>query len=97
MNRTLSGATTPDQSVPGSYGNKGLLRFPQSSSVTGASPSDCLVSYSRHSLGESHPSAEKQSVYSAAGTDWTKMKLDYICHFNVWLPRNLSEEKSPRP
>ena len=36
---TLSGATTLGQSWPGSDGNKGLLRIPQSSSITGTSPS----------------------------------------------------------
>ena len=41
----LSGATTPGQSGPGSDGNEGVLRIPQSSSIAGTSPSDCLVSY----------------------------------------------------
>ena len=45
MDRTLSGATTPDQNELGSDGNKGVLRIPQSSGITGNSPSDCLVSY----------------------------------------------------
>ena len=43
IDRTLSGATTPGQSVPGSDGNEGLLHIRQSFSVSGASPSDCLV------------------------------------------------------
>ena len=45
MDRTLSGATTPGQSGPGSDGNEGVLSSSQSSNITGASPSDCLVSY----------------------------------------------------
>ena len=40
IDRTLSGATTPSQIVPGSDGNKEVLRIPQSSSITRASPSD---------------------------------------------------------
>ena len=44
IDRTLSGATTPSQSGPGSDGNEGVLCIPQSSSITGASPSDSLVS-----------------------------------------------------
>ena len=32
-------------------GNEGVLCLPQSSSITGTSPSDCLVSYPGHSLG----------------------------------------------
>ena len=62
--RTLSGATSPGLSGPGNDGIKGVLQIPQSSSINGTSPSDCLVSYLGHSFGESYPSAEKQSVYS---------------------------------
>ena len=51
MDRALSGATTPSQSGPGSNGNEGVLRIPQSSCITGTSPSDCLVSYPGHSFG----------------------------------------------
>ena len=53
----LSGATTPGPSGPGSDGNEGVLCIPQSSSIAGTSPSDSLVSYPGHSLGESYPSA----------------------------------------
>ena len=42
---SVSGATTPDQSGPGSDGSKEVLHIPQSPSITGTSPSDCLVSY----------------------------------------------------
>ena len=45
LDKTLSGGTTPDESGPGSDGNEGVLCIPQSSSITGASPSDCLMSY----------------------------------------------------
>ena len=41
----LSGVSTPGQSGPGSDGNKGALCIPQSSSLSGTSSSDCLVSY----------------------------------------------------
>ena len=44
MGRTFSGVTTPDQSWPGSNGNEGVLQIPQSSSITEASPSDCIIS-----------------------------------------------------
>ena len=49
--RTLSGATTLDQSEPGSNDNEGIFWISQISSITGTSPSDCLVSYPEHSLG----------------------------------------------
>ena len=71
MDRALSGATTPGQSEPASNSNEGVLRILQSSSITGTSPSDCLVSYPGQSLGvESYLSAEVQSVYSTAPADW---------------------------
>ena len=50
IDRTLLGTTTPGQSEPWSDGNKGVLDIPQSSSITGTSPSNCLVSYPEHSL-----------------------------------------------
>ena len=41
IDRTLSGATTPGQSVHRSCGDEGVLHIPQSSSITGALLSDC--------------------------------------------------------
>ena len=41
----------PGQSGPKSNGNEGVPRITQSSSITGTSPSGCLVSYPGHSLG----------------------------------------------
>ena len=58
------------KSGPESDGNKGVLRIPQSSWITGASQLDCLVSYPRHSLGVSYPFAEMQLVYFTASADW---------------------------
>ena len=69
IDRTLLGATTPGQSRPESNGNEGVFRIPQSSSITEASSSDCVVSYPGHSLGESYLYAEMQSMYSAAPAD----------------------------
>ena len=68
----LSGATTLGQSGPGSNGNEGVLCIHQSASITGTSPSDCLVSYPGYSLGESYPSEKMQSVYSTALANWAK-------------------------
>ena len=70
---TKIGATIPGHSGPGSDGNKGVLRIPQSSSITGTSPSDCLVSYLGHSLREeNYLFAEKQLVYSTTPANRTK-------------------------
>ena len=46
---TLSGATTPGQSGPGSNGSEGVLHIPQISKAR-ALPSDGLMSYPGHSL-----------------------------------------------
>ena len=50
MDRTLSSGTTPRQSGPENNGNGVVLCIPQSSSIVGSSPSECLVSYLGHSL-----------------------------------------------
>ena len=56
IDRTLS----VGQRGPGSDGIERVLRIPQSSSITGISPSDCLVSYPGHLSGGAYHSAEKQ-------------------------------------
>ena len=48
IDRILAGATTQSQSGPRSDGNEGVLHIPQNSSISGTSPSDCLVSYPGH-------------------------------------------------
>ena len=70
MYRTLWGATTPGLSGPWNDSNKGVLSIPQSSSITGASPTGCLVSNPGHSLGKSYPSTEKHSMYPTVPADW---------------------------
>ena len=69
----LSGAaTTPSQSGPESDGIEGVLHIPQSSNITGASPSDSLMSYLGHLLGESYSFAEVQSAYSTVLCGWVE-------------------------
>ena len=67
IDQTLSGAITPGQSGPESDGNEGVLCIPQSSSMTGISPT--IVLYLGHLLEVSYPSAKKQPVYSTAPVD----------------------------
>ena len=76
IDRTLSGATTPGQSKPGSDGYKGVLYIPHSSSIIRTSPSDRLVSYTGHSLWESYFSVEKQLVYFTVQAD--RARLDSL-------------------
>ena len=89
------GATTPGQSGPGSNGNKGVLCIPQSTSITGVSPSDCLMSYPGHSLEELYPSAEMESVYSAAPADWAT-KREKIKKRGVEMKKRGGEMKRER-
>ena len=77
-------ATTPGQSEPGSDGNQMVLCIPQRSIITGASPSDCLVSYLGHTLGESNSSPEMQLMYSATPANWAKYPWGRYDHF--YLP-----------
>ena len=59
INRTLSGASTPGQSGPGSNSNEGVFYFPQKYHIAGTLLSDCLVSYQ----GRSYPSAEMKAEF----------------------------------
>ena len=81
IDRTLSDATTPGQCRSESDGNERVLRIPQSSSFTGTSPLDCLVSYPGNWFGKSYPSADVQSVYSTAPADWAIV----FCWFWFWF------------
>ena len=56
----------------GAMAMKGYSVIPQSISITGISPSDCLVSYLGYSLRKSFPFADKQSLYSIAAADCSK-------------------------
>ena len=84
IDRTLLGETTPDQSGPGSDGNERVLYIPQSSSITGTSPSDCLGSYLGHSLGGGYSSAEVQSVYSTAPADRARWLCLHYPNLNIY-------------
>ena len=78
IDRNLSGDSIPCLSGPGGNGNEGVLRIPQSVSITRASPSDFLLSYPRHSLrvGKSDPSVEMQLIFSPASVDWATTKME---------------------
>ena len=79
INRTLSGTTTLSQSGPGSDSIEGILRIPQSSSIAGTLPSDCLVSYPGHLLGESYHSAEMQSILQPEPTQQKVQRSYLLC------------------
>ena len=71
IDKTLSGATIPGQSGPGSNGNEGVLQ------ITQISPSDNLVLYPGYSLeGWSSLSAEIPKVYSTAPADLAGLLLN---------------------
>ena len=74
------------QSGPKSNRNEGVICLLQSSSITGVSPSDYLVSYPRHSLKESYSSAEIQSVYSVAPADLARgIQVNVNSYMNIFL------------
>ena len=71
---------------------KGCSAFPKAPallepSITGTSPSDCLVSYPGHSLrgGGLTPSAKVHSVYSTAPADWAS-----VCIY-FWITTFISQ------
>ena len=71
-----------------------VLSIPQSSSITGTSLSDCLVSYPRHSLWwGSYPSAEKRSVFSTAPTDWVRF---FLALRSLLMPSTINDERPGR-
>ena len=75
IDRTLLGATTPDQSGPRSNGNKGVLYIPQNSNITESSPSDLFSVISKIFVGEVLPMTEMQLVHSTAPADWATRTL----------------------
>ena len=87
IDRTLSGATTPGLSGPGSDGSKGVLCIPLSSSITGALPSDCL--------------AEVHFLFTQLNLKpqkkFQKIQFSISTHFSsIWLiDRTLSGATSP--
>ena len=94
IDRTLSGATTHAKCGPGNDCNEGVLHIPQSSSITGTSPSDCLVSFSGHSLvgWGSYPSTEKKSFYSTDPVAWARKREKE----KEWNKKKLKEGRKKR-
>ena len=91
IDRVPSGVTTFGLSGSGSDSNERVLRIPQSSSITGSSPSDCLISYTGHwFVGWYNLSAEKQLVYSTAPADWAAINGTK----SVTIPPSQSEPRS---
>ena len=85
IDRTLSGATTADQSEPGSDGNDPVLCKPQSSGIIETLPSDFLVSYPEHSLGRVLPFwRDAVGVFdSPSRVGYTKICLIWRSHLKL--------------
>ena len=89
VDRTLSSATT--LSGPGSNGSEILLRITQSSNITVALPSDCLVSYPGHSLGGVlTPLLRCQLVCSTASADRATGDLKRLAVSLQWKNASLN-------
>ncbi len=70
------------QSGPGKDGNNGVLHTPQSSSITGTSPSDCLVSYVGHSFGVFYsPSRLGKKSYVKSSGGFLPLCRGAVCVF----------------
>ena len=89
--KTLSGATSPSQSGPGSDGNEGVILIPQSFSITGASPSFNVIS--RTLIGGEEVLLLSRYVVSVfcnpsllgfAGKD-EQLYMDDLCSFGLVL------------
>ena len=63
-------------SGPGSDDNEGVVHIPQSSIITGTSPSDCLASYPGHSLGGG---GALPLCIDAVGVFYSPSQLGMIC------------------
>ena len=63
IDRVLLGTTTRGLSGSGSDDNKRILHILERSGITGASPSDFLVSFTGYLFVESHFSAKMQSLH----------------------------------
>ena len=87
--RKLCVVTTPGQSEPRSDSNKGVLSIPQSSSITGALPSYCLISYQDTRWGVLSFRKDSVGVFYSPSRPWFKRDWDsearfsYYCH--LWL------------
>ena len=78
IDRFLSGTTTPGQSGPKINGKKGVLHIPQSSRITRASKSDCLMSYPGYSL-------EVPLSWDAVSVFYSPSQLEnFMCEY-VWM------------
>ena len=78
IDRTLSGASTQDQSGPRSNGNEEVLYIPQNSQ-NGAFPSDGIMSYPEHSLGDLTPIQRcSQSISTVPPPFWIRENLEVM-------------------
>ena len=73
IHKNLSGAITQSQSWPVNDGNKRVLHIPQSSNITKVSPSDLLMTYPGHLLGEFYTTAEMQYILQPKPTGPNKV------------------------
>ena len=85
IDRALSGTTTPNHSGPGSDVNEGVLCIPQSSSITEASPLDCLMSYRGHSFGEVLPLCRDSVDVFYSLANWSRKII--TSPVNTWVDK----------
>ena len=79
-----------EENGPRSDGHEGVLRICQS--ICAVCPSYCFVSYPGHSLVESCPSTEMQSVYSTVSAAWAQYELDRYTWYHITMNYLYQEE-----
>ena len=86
-NKTLSGDKNHSLSGTGSDGNEGVLRILQNYGITGASPTDWLISWPWHSLRESYPSVVPDigmMVRVFARETWVQTQIESYQRLKKW-------------
>ena len=84
IDSTWSGATTLGQSGSGSDANEGVLRIPQSCSITGALPSDYFVSYPGYSFGRGVLPLRREEVRVFYSPDWANYWEAFFSPHNLF-------------
>ena len=95
IDRTLSGATTSSRSKPGRDDNEGYSEFPKAPAFL--EPDHQIGWYhiqDTHWVGESYPSANMQSMYSAVQADWAREILEFCEYVDGFMEHRITKNWS---
>ena len=97
IDMNLLGATTLTQSRPKSDSNEQELCIPQSSCITGASLSDCLVSYPRHPLWREDSPQRVSWIWQRRSRCYSTAPADRVMFFDMDMERSVNWHTCPDP